>query len=651
MVEIPDLDDREFEDVLSEAKRQLPIYTDEWTDHNAHDSGIAILELLTWLAESYTYQLNRVTDEHREKYLRLLGVKRRLPTSARVRVGVEPPSGADGQTIPAGATLVADDGSGDVKAFETVSPTTITEATIDKIVTYAGGDIVNTTAEATTGETRFQAFGDDPSVGDALYVGFDGDPFADAQTLTLTFDLYDDDLPQPASHGEMEGSFDPSVELVWEFPKAYERWTDDDAWESLSVLEDGANAFYDGGDVVLERPPDGANRTRQRDPIGILEQDQGLYWIRCRILRSGYEFPPQFDTVRLNMLEVSHRNTVENEVLERTDGSIETTYESNQEFFFQNAPVLNAEIDVDGERWTEIDDLDRSNSLGTHYVLDHMRGSIRFGDGENGRKPPVRARVVATEYVHGGGTEGNVSANSRWEFLREDARLGETPLPEVTLTPNGPADGGRDMEPIDDAIDRFKRDFKRPYRAATLDDFVYVATHTPGLRFGRAHATATERTVDGRDYREIDVVVVPYSRQTRPKPSEGFVDAVQTHLDRTRLVTDVVSVSEPTYVDVDVNVVVSALSGYTDAELTAAITETLLTFLHPIEAGGWPFGHPLYISDVVDIIEDLPGIGAVETVSVTARGERRINEYGDVLIDDSALFALTERNVRVTIGE
>jgi len=647
VVEIPDLDDREFEEIVAEARRRLPVHTDEWTDHNTHDSGIAILEMLTWLSESYTYQLNRVTDRHREKYLRLLGVERRPPRCASVRVGIDPPADSGGESIDAGELLLADDGSGELKTFETVSEMTVTEATLEKIVTYAGGDVVNITAEAKADNARFLAFGDEPAPGDALYLGFDREPFADAEVVTITFDLYDEDLPDPTSHGEITETFEPSVELVWEYPTELEG--QDNNWEAFPVVEDETNVFYEGGDVTLRKPAEW-ERLVTRDPVGILEQDPGLYWVRCRIERSGYEFPPQLDTIRLNMLDLAHRETIEDELLTRSDKTLETTYESNQEFFFDHAPVLDASIEVDGERWQEVEDIDRSDSLDKHYVLDQMRGSITFGDGENGRKPPVRSHVVATEYTHGGGTKGNVSASTEWEFHREDGTLGSTPLPDVSLTADDPGTGGADMETIEEAMDRFKRDFKRPYRAATLADYSYIATHTPGLRFGRAHATTVDRTAEDQTFREIEVVVVPYSRQARPQPSDGFIQAVQNHLERTRLVTDVVTVSEPTYVDLDLDIVISALSGYSDAELTEAITERLLTYLHPIEGGGWPFGSPLYISDVTDVIEELPGIRAVENIAVTARGEQRINEYGDVLIDDSALFALTERNIRVSVG-
>jgi len=48
--------------------------------------------------------------------------------------------------------------------------------------------------------------------------------------------------------------------------------------------------------------------------------------------------------------------------------------------------------------------------------------------------------------------------------------LGNTLLPDVEVEPLGPATGGTDMESISDALDRFKRDLKVPYRGVTLDD-------------------------------------------------------------------------------------------------------------------------------------------------------------------------------------
>jgi len=41
----PNLDDRRFQDILDEARRLIPRYCPEWTDHNLSDPGITFLEL------------------------------------------------------------------------------------------------------------------------------------------------------------------------------------------------------------------------------------------------------------------------------------------------------------------------------------------------------------------------------------------------------------------------------------------------------------------------------------------------------------------------------------------------------------------------------------------------------------------------------
>ena len=49
------LDDQRFEDILHEAVGRLPWLCPQWTDHNAHDPGITILELMAWYKEMQQY--------------------------------------------------------------------------------------------------------------------------------------------------------------------------------------------------------------------------------------------------------------------------------------------------------------------------------------------------------------------------------------------------------------------------------------------------------------------------------------------------------------------------------------------------------------------------------------------------------------------
>lgn len=71
-ITLPNLDDRNYEDLLKEARSLLPTYAPLWTNHNPSDPGITLIELFAYLTEMMLYRLNRVTDANVYAFLRLL---------------------------------------------------------------------------------------------------------------------------------------------------------------------------------------------------------------------------------------------------------------------------------------------------------------------------------------------------------------------------------------------------------------------------------------------------------------------------------------------------------------------------------------------------------------------------------------------------
>ncbi len=82
---LPILDDRNFEQLLEEAKRRIPSFTPEWTNFGIEsDPGLTIVQLFAFLTESLLYRANRIPDLNRSKFLQLLGIQ------------IQPASSADG---------------------------------------------------------------------------------------------------------------------------------------------------------------------------------------------------------------------------------------------------------------------------------------------------------------------------------------------------------------------------------------------------------------------------------------------------------------------------------------------------------------------------------------------------------------------------
>ncbi len=85
----PNLDDRSFTQLVDEAKKLIPRYAPQWTDHNFSDPGITFIDLFAWLTEITLYRINLITDSHRLKYLKLLGIMPRPAIPAKVDLTFE----------------------------------------------------------------------------------------------------------------------------------------------------------------------------------------------------------------------------------------------------------------------------------------------------------------------------------------------------------------------------------------------------------------------------------------------------------------------------------------------------------------------------------------------------------------------------------
>ncbi len=71
-LQLPNLDDRTFDDLIQEALSLIPAYAPDWTNHNPSDPGITLIEVFAYLSEILIYRLNRVTNANRQAFLNLI---------------------------------------------------------------------------------------------------------------------------------------------------------------------------------------------------------------------------------------------------------------------------------------------------------------------------------------------------------------------------------------------------------------------------------------------------------------------------------------------------------------------------------------------------------------------------------------------------
>ena len=598
--------DKSFADLVEDAKVHIPVYAPEWTDHNVHDPGITFIELFAWLVEMQIYRLNRVTARNKLKFLKLLGIKPKHATAACADVTFSFSDGYNrGVPVPRGTKVAAKDPeTGENMVFETDRDICVFPVRLDRIISQSSEGVRDNTDANELDSQIYHAFGEEAEAGSMLYLGFNQAflPVTD-RSIDLMVYLYEADLIPLGRHGDEEPDVTPSAEVRWEYLKNV--GGNNREWVGLDVVRDKTLGFTYGGRISFKIPVAMAKWVMPSVEDDVNER----YWIRCRVVRAGYEIVPRIDAIRLNTVPVTHGETVSDE--------FPGTGQPDQTFDLQHKPVLPGTLvlsmpDKPRVAWEEVDDFDASGPEDPHYLVEYDAGGILFGDGVHGLIPPEapeRKKNIRATYRCGGGENGNVKARAINQILDDGFEM-------LTVTNGQDACGGAREETLEETIIRARKDLKERYRAVTSEDYEYVAMATPGLRVKRAKSIPEKK--DG----SVTVVVVPESRSDKPvKPSDGFITTVCRHLDKHRLITTMIHVIGPEYVQVSVNAAVKIERGHESGTVRYGVENALKQFLHPIMGGsdgdGWQFGRSVFKSEIYELIDGVDGVDCVQELYMT----------------------------------
>ncbi|MBE9592053.1 MAG: baseplate J/gp47 family protein, partial [Proteobacteria bacterium] len=197
---IPNLDDKTFSDLVEEAKKWIPIYAPEWTDHNVHDPGITLIELFAWLAEMQLYRLNTITEKNKLKFLKLLGVTPKPATAAKADVTFT--LNTNSVLVPARTKVAATDTeTGEDIVFETDRDIHVVPVKLARIISQGMEEIRDCTEANMLDEHFYHAFGGSAEEGSILYLGFD-QPFPANEKIDFMVYLYESDLIERGKHGD-----------------------------------------------------------------------------------------------------------------------------------------------------------------------------------------------------------------------------------------------------------------------------------------------------------------------------------------------------------------------------------------------------------------------------------------------------------------
>jgi hypothetical protein len=73
-LQAPNLDSRNFDDLVKEARERIPRFTQEWTNFNDADPGMTLVKLHAWLTETLLHEVNRLPELNYIKFLQLINI-------------------------------------------------------------------------------------------------------------------------------------------------------------------------------------------------------------------------------------------------------------------------------------------------------------------------------------------------------------------------------------------------------------------------------------------------------------------------------------------------------------------------------------------------------------------------------------------------
>jgi len=192
---LPNLDTRRWADLVAEGRSLVPRYAPTWTDHNAHDPGVTVFELLAWLVEQEIYRANRVPAPAYRKFLALAGQAPQPPRPAHTVLALTPRPNEGTVILPAGLFFEAADGAVASRPFRSEARVAVTTALLDTLLAFDGWRFADLSRPWREGRAILPWGADpqppraeQPAAGPALYLGFD-EPLPAGVPLSLWLEV------------------------------------------------------------------------------------------------------------------------------------------------------------------------------------------------------------------------------------------------------------------------------------------------------------------------------------------------------------------------------------------------------------------------------------------------------------------------------
>ncbi|MEW6218538.1 MAG: baseplate J/gp47 family protein [Thermodesulfobacteriota bacterium] len=659
---LPELDDRRFDDLVTELRERLSRHLPELTVLAPGDPVFALVDLFAWLTETVIFRANLIPERQRRAFLNLLQIPLRPAVPARGLVAIDaPPTQASLPPLLAAESGLRAKGV----AFATSGEVQPTPLALHVLVKEEQDDAALAALGITRAALREQyGMAAVPFRPRTLIPGRDALTLAGSldHALHLGLAIHRRLVPEreglrqalrgrilniglaPAGEGPapdlaMVAGIDVlrPRPLIWELA-----WQDKQGVIRYLPLEEVADSSLGGrrlGVARLRLPanPDLLAAPVQDDPqfAGMgdappeppaeLAAEQFLFWLRLRCpdepnLALGY--------LGVNCVEVLGQGIERDAMVGVGTGRPDQVVSLPWQDIDPESLVLEVAEGAAWVPWQRQEVLAGGDANARVYRLDPAAGLVVFGDGQHGRRPPAGSRIRVAYLRHGGGLAGNLPAGAIRELAAGSGSL--------VLRHEWPTRGGRDAESIDQAERRIPAFLAHRERAVAAGDFAALARDNPINPVARAEVLpgffpgTSIATVRPRVPGVVSVFVLPPAAPALaapPRPSAGLLQDVFGYLASRKVLGTELYVLSPEFVPMAAAVAMRVRDPQVETETRTAVAAALRDYLWALPPAGplgqgWPLGAEVDAAELRTQASRVPGVLAVTDLRLFAQEPR-----------------------------
>jgi predicted phage baseplate assembly protein len=483
----PDLFDRRFSDLMEMGRARLPGLAPGWTDYNAHDPGVTLMELLAWVTEAQLYSLGRMRRDERAAYAALFGLTARGTEPARGliwpdRLDPRAPASTYTQSVVIDADAGVSMLDAETPTFRPAAKLLWVPGSVRRLAAWlADGRVVDYTVINERGGPAFQPFGASAGPNDVLVMEFEcrGDDGlfppkrADAEGALLPIGVRADksltgDVADPGALFAPPSDSQETSSLTATLVTRTER-------VPLRIASDSTRGLLRTGALLLD--------------LSAVKESATNFAIELRATR-GFERPPRLLRIEPNVVPIVQGYSILDEAHDapgNTDepnggaGLPDWSFQLNVpglRFAPSEQPVKIEQQGADTNRRTEWRPgrLAESGPNDPVYELDTSDDRVTFGNGVNGRIPPTGATMLAS-YAVCDGAQGGVAANRKWQVQGFAGSFG--------VNVDAVGGGAAPTTSIDERREARRR-ARDDHALVSSGDIVSAALHLPLLEVARA---------------------------------------------------------------------------------------------------------------------------------------------------------------------